>query len=73
MDKFVDGMKFQVRFTFNRLPLKLQHRATQLSEEHSLEKILFPEKLTICKQGLIQPVDTQLRFGLVKSELNSKK
>ena len=61
MDKFVEGMKFNVRFTFNRLPLRLQHRATELAEDHSLEEILFPDEDNICTQELFQDVDTRLR------------
>ena len=62
MNKFVDGMAFHVEFTFNRLPLMLQHRAAQLAEEHCLDEILFPDENNICKHGLIQPVNTRLRY-----------
>lgn len=38
-------MKFNVRFVFNRLPLRLQHRACELADEESLEKVLFPKEI----------------------------
>ena len=61
MDKFIKGMKFDVRFTFNRLPVQLMHRAIELAEEHSLDDILFPTPSIIGSQGTIQPVNTELR------------
>lgn len=44
MDLFVDNQTFNVRFVFNRLPTRLQHRACQLADELSLEPILFPKE-----------------------------
>ncbi|XP_017324243.1 putative helicase mov-10-B.1 [Ictalurus punctatus] len=41
---FIDNMKFQVEFTINRLPLRLQHRAVQLAVQHKLEEVLFPKE-----------------------------
>lgn len=41
-DSFVEKQRFNVRFVFNRLPVRLQHRACQLACELSLEPILFP-------------------------------
>lgn len=35
-------MKFNVEFTLNRYPLKLQHRAVDLAVKHQLEEVLFP-------------------------------
>lgn len=46
MKKFVTGMKFDVRFEFNRFPLRLMHRAVHLAEEESLDLLLFPDKET---------------------------
>ncbi|XP_017335051.1 putative helicase mov-10-B.1 isoform X1 [Ictalurus punctatus] len=40
--KFIPKMKFNVEFSFNRFPLKLQHRAVQLVAEHRLGDVLFP-------------------------------
>ncbi|XP_060788136.1 putative helicase mov-10-B.2 [Neoarius graeffei] len=42
LDTFINKMKFQVEFTINRFPLKLQHRAVHLAVEHKLEEVLFP-------------------------------
>lgn len=39
---FITNMKFDVEFTINRFPLKLQHRAVDLAAQHGLEKVLFP-------------------------------
>lgn len=35
-------MKFDVEFTFNRLPLRLQHRAVTLAQKMQLSHMLFP-------------------------------
>ncbi|XP_034626490.1 helicase MOV-10 [Trachemys scripta elegans] len=39
---FVNNLKFDVTFTFNRLPLRVQHRAVELAKERNLGDILFP-------------------------------
>ncbi|KAG8450883.1 hypothetical protein GDO86_003231 [Hymenochirus boettgeri] len=39
---FLKGLLFDVSFTFNRLPLKIQHRAVDLANERKLSEILFP-------------------------------
>ncbi|XP_067414809.1 helicase MOV-10 [Emydura macquarii macquarii] len=39
---FVDNQKFDVTFTFNRIPLRVQHRAVELAEKTNLRDILFP-------------------------------
>uniref|UniRef100_A0A4W6EJ02 RNA helicase n=1 Tax=Lates calcarifer TaxID=8187 RepID=A0A4W6EJ02_LATCA len=39
---FISNMKFDVEFTINRFPLKLQHRAVDLATKHQLEEVLFP-------------------------------
>ncbi|XP_063300399.1 helicase MOV-10 [Pelobates fuscus] len=40
--RFIDGMKFDVVFTFNRLPLKVQHRAVVLAKEKNIQEFIFP-------------------------------
>ncbi|XP_033008851.1 helicase MOV-10 [Lacerta agilis] len=40
--RFIDKMKFDVNFTFNRLPLRVQHRAVDLAQERQLQNLLFP-------------------------------
>uniref|UniRef100_A0A4W6DR79 RNA helicase n=1 Tax=Lates calcarifer TaxID=8187 RepID=A0A4W6DR79_LATCA len=42
LDSFIDGMKFSVEFTVNRLTLRLQHRAAELAATKRLGKVLFP-------------------------------
>ncbi|XP_074500385.1 putative helicase mov-10-B.2 [Sebastes fasciatus] len=42
LDRFIDGMKFHIEFTINRLTLRLQHRAAELAATFRLEKVLFP-------------------------------
>ncbi|XP_075766067.1 helicase MOV-10 [Pelodiscus sinensis] len=42
LDSFVDKLKFDVTFTFNRLPLRVQHRAVELAEKRRLSCLLFP-------------------------------
>ncbi|KAK3103257.1 hypothetical protein FSP39_017883 [Pinctada imbricata] len=60
MSMFVPNMKFNVRFVFNRLPLKLQHRACELAPEESLRDILFPKPDTICTMGNDESMDLKL-------------
>lgn len=40
--KFVNNLKFDVTFTFSRLPLQLQHRAAVLAMQRGLSSLLFP-------------------------------
>ncbi|XP_034021907.1 putative helicase mov-10-B.2 [Thalassophryne amazonica] len=42
VDGFITNMKFDVEFTINRLPLKLQHRAVDLAVSNHLGQVLFP-------------------------------
>uniref|UniRef100_A0A669CMC5 RNA helicase n=1 Tax=Oreochromis niloticus TaxID=8128 RepID=A0A669CMC5_ORENI len=42
LSRFLDGMKFSVEFTINRLTLRLQHRAAELASSHRLGSVLFP-------------------------------
>ncbi|KAK7102225.1 putative helicase mov-10-B.1 isoform X2 [Littorina saxatilis] len=64
VDSFYEGLEFCVRFTVNRLPMRLQHRALSLKEpeESDLENILFPTEDTARTHGLLLPQDTVLRF-----------
>ncbi|XP_051913995.1 putative helicase mov-10-B.1 [Hippocampus zosterae] len=50
LDLFLDGMKFNVEFTFNRLILRLQHRAVDFATKFQLEKLLFPPASLSSKQ-----------------------
>lgn len=42
LSRFVDGLTFKVNFTFNRQPLRVQHRALELTERWLLWPMLFP-------------------------------
>ncbi|XP_033181897.1 putative helicase mov-10-B.2 isoform X2 [Anabas testudineus] len=42
LQTFIKNMKFNVEFTINRFPVKLQHRAVDLATEHQLGQVLFP-------------------------------
>ncbi|XP_030634044.1 putative helicase mov-10-B.1 [Chanos chanos] len=42
LQRFISNMKFDVEFSFNRFPLKLQHRAVELIGQHRLGAVLFP-------------------------------
>ncbi|XP_043977046.1 putative helicase mov-10-B.1 isoform X1 [Gambusia affinis] len=44
LDTFITDMKFDVEFTFNRLTMKLQHRAVDLAVKHNLKEVLFPSE-----------------------------
>ncbi|KAM6295143.1 LOW QUALITY PROTEIN: helicase MOV-10 [Aegotheles albertisi] len=41
-NKFVNNLKFDVTFTFSRLPLQVQHRAAALAMQRGLSSLLFP-------------------------------
>uniref|UniRef100_A0A669ER19 RNA helicase n=1 Tax=Oreochromis niloticus TaxID=8128 RepID=A0A669ER19_ORENI len=41
LSRFLDGMKFSVEFTINRLTLRLQHRAAELASSHRLGSYSF--------------------------------
>uniref|UniRef100_A0A8C5BGX8 RNA helicase n=1 Tax=Gadus morhua TaxID=8049 RepID=A0A8C5BGX8_GADMO len=45
VDGFIDGMRFSVEFTVNRLPMRLQHRAAEMAKKHGLRGVLFPNGL----------------------------
>uniref|UniRef100_A0A673ZRL7 RNA helicase n=1 Tax=Salmo trutta TaxID=8032 RepID=A0A673ZRL7_SALTR len=42
VQSFISNTKFDVEFTINRFPLKLQHRAVDLAEKHQMDEVLFP-------------------------------
>ncbi|XP_012712087.2 putative helicase mov-10-B.1 [Fundulus heteroclitus] len=39
---FIQGIKFNVEFTINRLVVRLQHRAAELAKSNELSSVLFP-------------------------------
>uniref|UniRef100_A0A673BQA8 RNA helicase n=1 Tax=Sphaeramia orbicularis TaxID=375764 RepID=A0A673BQA8_9TELE len=42
LDFFIEGMKFNVEFTINRLTLRIQHRAAEFAARYELKPVLFP-------------------------------
>lgn len=40
-------MKFQVEFTINRIPIRLQQRAVELAVQHKLKEVLFPTESNV--------------------------
>ncbi|XP_054905535.1 putative helicase mov-10-B.1 [Poeciliopsis prolifica] len=38
----IEGIKFNVEFTLNRLIVRLQHRAAEFAKSHKLSSVLFP-------------------------------
>lgn len=43
LDLFIEGMKFNVEFTINRLTVRVQHRAVELAAASNLRSVLFPD------------------------------
>ncbi|XP_029975301.1 putative helicase mov-10-B.2 isoform X2 [Salarias fasciatus] len=59
LDNFIDGMKFNVEFTVNRLTMRLQHRAAEFASIHQLKSVLFPAEPSASSQQTALP---QLRL-----------
>ncbi|KAM9217342.1 LOW QUALITY PROTEIN: helicase MOV-10 [Leptosomus discolor] len=57
--KFVNNLRFDVTFTFSRLPLQVQHRAAALAMQRGLSSLLFPS--ASCHKSLF-PGDFQPRW-----------
>ncbi|NXO03600.1 SDE3 helicase, partial [Rhinopomastus cyanomelas] len=49
--KFVNNLRFDVTFTFSRLPLQVQHRAAVLAMRRGLSSLLFPT--ASCNKSLL--------------------
>ncbi|XP_041349506.1 putative helicase MOV-10 [Gigantopelta aegis] len=62
MKEHVHNTRFNVRFIFNRLPIRLMHRACELADELSLEKLIFPTVKSIGSFGQIRPVHESLKY-----------
>uniref|UniRef100_A0A8C3XCH0 RNA helicase n=1 Tax=Cyanoderma ruficeps TaxID=181631 RepID=A0A8C3XCH0_9PASS len=67
--KFVKNLKFDVTFTFSRLPLQVQHRAIILAMRRNLFSLLFPS--TSCHKSLF-PGPFQPRWFNRKLETNEE-
>ncbi|KAM6217125.1 helicase MOV-10-like [Rhynchocyon petersi] len=58
LNRFVDGLTFKVNFTFNRQPLRVQHRALELTGRWLLWPTLFP----VASRGVpLLPPDVKLK------------
>ena len=54
----MDGLTFKVNFTFTRQPLRVQHRALELTGRWPLEPVLFP----VASRGVpLLPSDVKLK------------
>uniref|UniRef100_A0A672ZG45 RNA helicase n=1 Tax=Sphaeramia orbicularis TaxID=375764 RepID=A0A672ZG45_9TELE len=60
LQMFISNMKFDVEFTINRFPIKLQHRAVDLAAQYQLGEVLFPSKFHKVYEA---PLDTRLMFN----------
>lgn len=59
LDFFIEGMKFNVEFTINRLTLRVQHRAAEFAARYELGPVLFP---TAPSSSYEQPTLVKLRL-----------
>ncbi|XP_072134821.1 putative helicase MOV-10 isoform X2 [Mobula birostris] len=59
LDDFINNMKFNVMFTFNRFPIRMQHRAVYLAKSNGLKNVLFP---TYSNNNCIHPLEQKLSF-----------
>ncbi|XP_032216611.1 helicase MOV-10 isoform X2 [Mustela erminea] len=59
LSRFVDGLTFKVNFTFNRQPLRVQHRALELTGRWPLWPMLFP---TASRGVPLLPSDVKLKL-----------
>ena len=66
MNQWTKGMKFDIEFTFNRLPIKLQHRAVQAAKDNGMEKMLFPKTEAIGRLDLLCTLPADTRYGAMK-------
>ncbi|XP_006895773.1 PREDICTED: putative helicase MOV-10 isoform X2 [Elephantulus edwardii] len=66
LNQFVDGLTFKVNFTFNRQPLRVQHRALELTGRWPLWPMLFP----VASQG-ISRLPPDVKFKLYDRSLES--
>lgn len=66
VSSFVNKSKFNVRFNFNRLPLKLQYRACELAEEEGLESLLFPTPSNICNRTMYSLPPNRKYVSIIK-------
>lgn len=66
LSRFVDGLTFKVNFTFNRQPLRVQHRALELTGRWVLWPMLFP----VASRG-VSLLPSDVKFKLYDRSLES--
>ena len=55
-NRFIDKMRFNIRFTFNRFPLRNMHRAVQyVAENPHMRSVVFPSPPLDILQGQVAP------------------
>uniref|UniRef100_A0A665TPV6 RNA helicase n=1 Tax=Echeneis naucrates TaxID=173247 RepID=A0A665TPV6_ECHNA len=54
LQAFISNMKFNVEFTINHFPLKLQHRAVDMAVKHQLGEVLFPSGAAVTNIAMPQ-------------------
>uniref|UniRef100_UPI0037E9C988 putative helicase mov-10-B.2 isoform X2 n=1 Tax=Semicossyphus pulcher TaxID=241346 RepID=UPI0037E9C988 len=69
LSRFIDGMKFHVEFTVNRLTVRVQHRAAELAATCGLGDVLFPSERAL---SLLQPEIPLLKLFDSKLERNQE-
>ncbi|XP_019633546.1 PREDICTED: putative helicase mov-10-B.1 [Branchiostoma belcheri] len=63
LDRYLPGKTFDVRFTFSRLPLQLQHRAVRtVPTRNMMEQVLFPEDSSVGLFPTARDPDEDLNF-----------
>lgn len=64
---YVSGKKFDIQFTFNRLPVQMEHRACERINRPAMRPVLFPQEESLDQRG---EINKQVRF--VPKEENNK-
>nr|XP_006811932.1 PREDICTED: putative helicase MOV-10-like [Saccoglossus kowalevskii] len=74
LKRFVNGMLFDVQFTFNRLPLKLQHRAVDQcsNKKLGLSPVLFPQPFKLDYRSLLRPLLSSISLFDRQLECNTQ-
>ncbi|CAH1266453.1 MOV10 [Branchiostoma lanceolatum] len=63
LDRYLPGKTFNVRFTFNRQPLQLQHRAVRtMQTRNMMDQVLFPDASPVGQIPLTRDSDANLTF-----------
>ena len=56
---YVTGKKFDIQFTFNRLPVQMEHRACERIDGPEMRPVLFPQEESLDQRG---EINEQVRF-----------